>query len=354
MKKLLLLTLAGQALFSSCEKEETLVTKESSTLPTELKIVTSPVEMKTNIGAIASATISFGEEVILIKPSFCISTNHTPTSNGNEKHAVITFEKNPGNKLNFYSEDSINFKTAINKLTPNTDYFIRAYIKTPEGIVYGNEETFKTKETSEINYGGYVSDGDGNTYETVIIGEQQWITQNLRSTKFSNGEDIIKIKDSLEWIEAKSPAFCSAKLGTLEDSISGKIYNKLAVVDSRNICPLGWHAANHDDWETLSNHLSAQGFDDNETLLLNSCDYDGNEEINGINYYGFNNTTGRARYGELKYDDIEFCNTQGLFWALDSESSSNQYYVFNENNDLQNNLGTNSFSPSGNVRCVKD
>lgn len=347
------MAIAVQALLSSCEKEDTLVSEESPALPTELKINTLPVDIKTEIGAIAHATVYFGEEVLLIEPSFCISTSHNPTLGENDKHAVITFEKNPGDKSIFYSGDSINFKTAINKLNPSTNYFIRAYIKTPEGIVYGNEETFKTKKTSEINYAGYVNDADGNIYETVIIGEQQWITQNLRSTKFSNGDDINEIKDSLGWIETKDPAFCSPISETLSESMSGKIYNKLALKDSRNICPTDWHAANHDDWEKLSNYLSEQGFDGNETLILNSCNYDGYEATNGINYYGFNNTTGRARYGELKFNDIEFCNNQGFFWALDSESTLNQYYIFNENNKLKNHIGTNILSPSGNVRCVK-
>ena len=63
----------------------------------------------------------------------------------------------------------------------------KAYAANIAGISYGNQTSFTTYPNDQS---GLISDGEGNTYKTLIIGTQTWMTENLRATKFRNGAAI--------------------------------------------------------------------------------------------------------------------------------------------------------------------
>jgi hypothetical protein len=73
----------------------------------------------------------------------------------------------------------------ISGLTPEKTYYLRAYATNELGTGYGNEITFKTTPA-----GTAVTDIDGNVYSSIIIGDQIWMKQNLKSTRYSNGDLI--------------------------------------------------------------------------------------------------------------------------------------------------------------------
>ena len=84
-----------------------------------------------------------------------------------------------------------------------------------------------------------VQDEDGNFYRTLIIGEQTWMIDNLRTTKFNDGTDIQKV--SSDWWSITSPAYTWYN----DDSIAyaepfGALYNYFVISDPKNICPSGW------------------------------------------------------------------------------------------------------------------
>lgn len=93
----------------------------------------------------------------------------------------------------------------------------------------GNQELSKLQET--------VQDSEGNTYRTVKIGDQAWLAENLRSTKFQDGSKINTafIPDDKEENLLKY----------------GRLYDWHDVSDLRNICPVGWRVASDDDWKAL-------------------------------------------------------------------------------------------------------
>ncbi|MCE9540906.1 MAG: fibrobacter succinogenes major paralogous domain-containing protein [Bacteroidetes bacterium] len=99
-----------------------------------------------------------------------------------------------------------------------------------------------------------VTDIDGNTYKTIKIGTQVWMAENLKVTKYRNGEAIPNVlgiaNDSLV-----SGAWCYFENDSLFNIAYGKLYNWYAVNDSRGISPVGWHIPSNDEWTVLVNYL---------------------------------------------------------------------------------------------------
>ena len=105
---------------------------------------------------------------------------------------------------------------------------------------------------------GSVSDNDGHTYKYKQIGSQVWMTENLRTSKYRNGESISNPTVDADWLATTVGAWCNYNNdATTYDSKYGKLYNWYALNDSRNIAPTGWHVATDADWTNLTNYVEA-------------------------------------------------------------------------------------------------
>jgi uncharacterized protein (TIGR02145 family) len=104
--------------------------------------------------------------------------------------------------------------------------------------------------------GQTVTDIDGNVYNTVTIGQQTWMKENLRVTKFNDGSDIPVVTDSNKWINLSTPAMCTYNNTTDTGFINtyGRLYNWY-VVKTKKLCPVGWHVPTYDEWNGLINYL---------------------------------------------------------------------------------------------------
>jgi len=105
---------------------------------------------------------------------------------------------------------------------------------------------------------GTVKDIDGNEYKTITVGTQTWMAENLRTTRYRNGEPIPNVKDAWDWESSTAGAYCSYENTRDVDSIAtyGLLYNGLAVTDARGIAPEGWHVPTDAEWEILIRYLS--------------------------------------------------------------------------------------------------
>lgn len=92
--------------------------------------------------------------------------------------------------------------------------------------------------------GGGVTDIDGNSYATIILANgQEWMAENLRTTKYANGDDIPNVTDGTAWSNLASGAWAWYNNSAAYDIPHGKLYNQYAMEDPRNVCPSGWHVA---------------------------------------------------------------------------------------------------------------
>lgn len=111
-----------------------------------------------------------------------------------------------------------------------------------------------------------VKDADGNVYKTVKRGNQVWMAENLRTTKFNDGSSIPKVTDGNAWSELSTPGYCYYENSTNADSIKkyGALYNWYAV-DTKGLAPKGWHVPTDDDWKILENYLVGNGYNWDES-----------------------------------------------------------------------------------------
>jgi uncharacterized protein (TIGR02145 family) len=115
-----------------------------------------------------------------------------------------------------------------------------------------------------IESAGTVSDTDGNVYQTVRIGNQEWMAENLRTTRYNDGTSVPLVKDSAAWTNLTTPAYCFYDTTIDADSIKkyGALYNWYVVnpTNPKKIAPAGWHVPSYTEWDTLQNYLIAHGY----------------------------------------------------------------------------------------------
>jgi len=104
-----------------------------------------------------------------------------------------------------------------------------------------------------------VSDYDGNKYKVKKIGKQVWMTENLRTSYYSDGNVIPLVSDNSQWKSLQSDAYCYRNNDKDSSVYYGFIYNGYAAIH-KNLCPQGWIVPASADWEVLSNYLIAKGF----------------------------------------------------------------------------------------------
>jgi uncharacterized protein (TIGR02145 family) len=105
---------------------------------------------------------------------------------------------------------------------------------------------------------GTLTDQDGNIYKTIKIGSQIWMAENLRTTKYRNGNLVTNIKDNGKWRTTTDGAYCNYNNTYDLDTIAtfGRLYNWYAVSDNRSIAPEGWHIPTDAEWTILITNLS--------------------------------------------------------------------------------------------------
>lgn len=154
------------------------------------------------------------------------------------------------NDARIWATDTANLTAVIQGLDNNTTYYVRAYAINSAGVGYGQTVSFLANKVGDV---------EGNVYTSVAIGNQVWLVENLRSTKFRNGDLIDYQTDTAVWRTAKKGLYCNYNDDALLAQTYGRLYNWYTISDARGLAPEGWHVATRSDWDTLITHL--KGYD---------------------------------------------------------------------------------------------
>jgi uncharacterized protein (TIGR02145 family) len=102
------------------------------------------------------------------------------------------------------------------------------------------------------------TDKDNNNYPVVHIGKQTWMAENLKTTRYANGNEIDYSADSLAWTNSSAGSYCIYHDSIQYREVNGLLYNWKAVVDSNNLCPAGWHIPTDAEWTILETSLGGE------------------------------------------------------------------------------------------------
>lgn len=195
------------------------------------------------------------------------------------------------------------------------------------------------------------TDVDGNVYHTVKIGTQVWMQENLKVTKYRNGEPIANVADYNQWKNIASGAYCNYDNNAFSAEVYGRIYNWHAVNDSRRIAPEGWHVASDAEWTILTNYLGG------ETVAGGKLKESGYDHWQGPNLGATNESNFTALPGGTRYFDGAFDNQNGLlgyWWSSTMVGPDAAWYRYVAFNDGSVHRFGHLLGSGFSVRCVKD
>jgi len=255
------------------------------------------------------------------------------------------------------------FTSSLTNLQPKTTYYVRAYASNSVGTGYGNEISFITSDSSNVMEipclgSPTVKDIDGHTYNTVQIGAQCWTKENLRVTKYRDGTDIpLDESGGPEgngpgqiWTSRTTGARTVYGHSTANLATYGYLYNWYAVVDTKRLCPNGWHVPSDSEWTSLANYLGGESIAGGKMKSIDTTKWL-IPNLGATNESGFTAIPGGFRYFFAGFYDL---NGGAVFWsATDYDKSSAWYYYLMDVKTSLDHFTTAKYDGAS-VRCLKD
>jgi len=264
---------------------------------------------------------------------------------------IFTWDVQPGNFVYDLYLDDLDASTlfALNIETPGSikihglsglkTYFWKIKVKSLETHEYA-ESSIQSLTTKDMS----VTDIDGNVYRTAQIGNQEWMTENLKVTYYNDDTPIPNITDDNEWVNLTTDAYCWYNNNATYKDIYGAYYN-LYVVETNKICPSGWHVPTSTEFHNLSNLFGGWEFCGPFLKSENGWYNDGN----GNNESGFLALPTGIRSPSLGF--FSETGQKGRWWT----DSSFRTLLYDSDNLYNNSNALNDNTNWGvSIRCVKD
>ena len=324
-------------------------------------VSTKAVTSVTATTAVSGGTVTDDGGYEVTARGVCWSTSHNPTIVNNDR----------------VTSDGIGmgeFTSNITGLTPGTTYYVKAYATNEHGTNYGLEESFTTP-VPFICGTNTVTDYDNNVYNTVQIGEQCWMKENMRATHYANGTAITQA--SLSQYSTTNRYYYNPGHAT----VYGYLYNWPAAkglgvssvsANNQGICPTGWHVPSDGEWTQLTQYVGSQSqylCSNNSTYiakaLASSTGWSSSSTTCAVgNTPGSNNATGFSAlpagyyyysyYNGSSHYSFDGSGNCAYFWSSTESGSSyaygrSLYYdgAYVDSNGYSKNLGYS-------VRCLRD
>jgi uncharacterized protein (TIGR02145 family) len=312
-----------------------------------------------NYTVLLKVTNNFGEsafsQVVSVSQNLNPIANFTYVISGKE----VTFTNTSQNALS-YLWNFGNGQTSIlsNPTTGYTNYgTFTVQLEVINGL--GSNTISKTITLSDIAP-NTVTDIDGNIYNTITIGSQLWMKENLNVQRFKNGEAIPNVTDASTWANTTTAAWC--RVNNNPDASNafkvGLLYNGYVAQDARGVCPNGWKVPDDSDFNKLVEYLGASSIAGGKLKEANGIYSLWNSPNTGAtNESGFTALPGGWRVGKTGiYTEGNFTDW-GYGCRLWTKSNSfaggvyllDVYYV-----NTSTNRGSQIQSYGSSIRCIKE
>jgi uncharacterized protein (TIGR02145 family) len=200
---------------------------------------------------------------------------------------------------------------------------------------------------------GSMIDQQGNVYKTILIGTQDWMAENLKTSIYQNGEPIATNLTDEEWqntINSQIGAWVFYNKDSQYECPYGKLYNWYAVADPRHVCPTGWHVPTDAEWTTLTNYLGGEVVAGGK-MKSTGTQYWIAPNTDATNESGFSGLPGEFRFSSGVLLNLGY---KGIWW---SSSDFNTYSAWEcgldyEDDGAYQNVGDKQYGFS--VRCLRD
>jgi uncharacterized protein (TIGR02145 family) len=242
------------------------------------------------------------------------------------------------------------FTIDLNDLDQETEYGVRAYATNEAGTSFGEQISFTTLACS-------IEDMDGNVYHIVKIGEQIWMAENLKTTKYNDGSSIKNETDPWEW-RGWTGSYCWYNNDITNKNIYGAIYN-WPTVETGKLCPIGWHAPSTAEYITLIEFVGGIEVGGGKLKEKGTSHWE-SPNTGATDEYGFTALPGGIREGYSSLPGGENVDFWGLgehgAWLTSTKESGGCFYYVGLSYDCQDGgMGRPLNCGSGaSVRCVKD
>lgn len=330
----------------------------------ETPVVIDSVYQITDTSAVCCAHVSVDDADTITMRGVCWNTTPNPT-------------KADSCKLDSTNTD--NFQLLLTGLTPATTYYVRAFVANSVDTIYGNEVSFVTVADT-VGQDGHscldmptVSDADGNVYNTVQIGQQCWMKENLRTTHYSDGTAIAAGNSSSS---ETTPYYYDYSSSSIPLAQRGYLYNWPAVMHGassssanpsgvQGICPTGWHVPSYAEWMQLTQYVGSQS----QYLCNGASNYVAKALASTTgwststntcavgNTPGSNNATGFSVISAGVYNAAHHYNGFGFiayFWSSTESISSRAWWWALDYDYAGEGRGYTYKNPGYSVRCLRD
>ena len=304
-----------------------------------------PDVITTDISRITSSSANSGGNVTndggdpVTARGVCWSTSQNPTTDDN----FTTDGTGTGS-----------FPSNITGLSGNITYYVRAYATNSVGTNYGEQVSFTTPPSA--------SDYNGNVYEAVIIGNQVWMAENLKSTHYADGSALVDgtgagnidadytTKYYFNYNDNESYVAAYGRLYTWAAVMNGEASSNNNPSGVQGACPTGWHIPSDAEWTELTDYLGGESVAGGKLKEIDLTHW------NSPNT-GATNETGFTALGSGYRDDITLSQelkTRVLWWSSTVYNTDNTYgrYIFNNSGAVVRNYIEKDTGIS--IRCLKD
>jgi len=335
----------------SISEIQTLYYENSQPNPTAPVLTTNPISSIGTNSAVSGGNVTSDGGASITARGVCWSSSPSPTTTDSK-----TID----------GSGTGSFTSSITGLTAGTTYYIRAYAINSEGTSYGNEVSFTTNAASAT-----VTDIDGNIYNTVTIGTQTWMTENLKTTRYSDGTPINLVNTISAWdaLTTSSKAYCWYNDDIINKDLNGALYTWVAAMNGagastsipsavQGVCPTGWHLPSWNEWGVLIKYLDPSS---NPATWLESSIAGGIMKETGTTHWQSPNTGATNGYGFTalpsggRGGDGHFLSlgTEGLWWSATEFGSGHTRVEKVGYNTSSNSMYSTPWDCGISVRCIQ-